>query len=165
MPFWDPHGGLGIPLGHPSDTFLKPGGVISMKKRRQKYMFVDFWCIFAANIVFRRFGINFSSIFARKMLRCKNASINFILVFTVRNGSWTIFFELLLACIFGPKNLPKTLPKRGPEPPKIDAENVLFFNIVFFGFRPRFWKVLGLQLGAKSAALLAAPGVLNPTAF
>ena len=63
------------------------------------------------------------------------------------------------------KNLPKTLPKRGPNPSKIDAENVLFFNIDFFGFRPRFWSLLGLQDGAKSAALLAAPGVLDPTAF
>ena len=49
------------------------------------------------------------------------------------------------------KNLPKTIPKRGPNPLKIDAKNVLFFNIVFFGFRPRFWRVLGLQLGAKLA--------------
>ena len=63
------------------------------------------------------------------------------------------------------KNLPKTLPKRGPNPLKIDAKNVLFFNIDFFGFRPRFWRVLGLQDGAKSAAQLAAPGVLKPTAF
>ena len=54
-------------------------------------------------------------------------------------------------CIFGPKNLPKTLPKRSPNPSKIDAENVLFFNIDFFGSRPRFWRVLGLQDGAKLA--------------
>ena len=70
-----------------------------------------------------------------------------------------------MACIFNPKNPPKTLPKRGPNPSKFDAENVLLFNIDFFGFRPRFWSVLGLQLGAKSAALLAAPGVLKPTEF
>ena len=42
---------------------------------------------------------------------------------------------------------------------------MLFFNIDFFRFEPRFCRVLGLQLGAKSAALLAAPGVLNPIAF
>ena len=47
----------------------------------------------------------------------------------------------------------------------IDAKNVLFFNIDFFGFGPRFRRVLGLQDGAKSAALLAAPGVLKPTEF
>ena len=70
-----------------------------------------------------------------------------------------------MACVFGPKNLPKTLPKRDPNPLKIDAQNVLFFNIHFYRFMPRFWRVLGLQLGAKSAALLAAPGVLDPTAF
>ena len=66
---------------------------------------------------------------------------------------------------FDPKKLPKTLPKRGPNPSKIDAENVLFFNIDFLSFRPRFWSLLDLQDGAKSAALLAAPGVLDPTAF
>ena len=72
---------------------------------------------------------------------------------------------LQLSCIFGQKNLPKTLPKRGPNPSKIDAKNMLFFNIHFYTFWPRFWRVLGLQVGAKSAALLAAPGVLDPTAF
>ena len=35
----------------------------------------------------------------------------------------------------------------------IDAENVLFFNIDFFGFRPRFWSLLGFQLGAKFTIL------------
>ena len=41
---------------------------------------------------------------------------------------------------------------------------MLFFNIDFFWFWSRFWNLLDLQLGAKSAALLAAPGVLDPTA-
>ena len=67
--------------------------------------------------------------------------------------------------MFGPKNIPNTVPKRGLNPSRINAENVLFFNIDFFRFRPRFWRALGFQLGAKSAALLAAPGVLDPTAF
>ena len=49
------------------------------------------------------------------------------------------------------KNLPKTLPKRGPNPVKFDAKNVSFFNIDFFGFGARFWRPLGLQLGAKLA--------------
>ena len=53
--------------------------------------------------------------------------------------------------IFGPKNLSKTLPKRSPNDEKIDVKNVLFFNIDFWGFRPRFWRVLGLQDGAKLA--------------
>ena len=70
-----------------------------------------------------------------------------------------------MACVFDPKNLPKTLPKRGPNPLKIDAENGLFFNIDFFASRPRFWKLLDFRLATKSAALLAAPGVLKPTAF
>ena len=60
---------------------------------------------------------------------------------------------LQFACIFGPKNLPKTLPKRGPNPSKIDAKNVMFFNIDFFAFWPRFWSLLGLQVGAKLAIL------------
>ncbi len=45
---------------------------------------------------------------------------------------------LQFSCIFGPKNLPKTLPKRSPNDEKIDVENVLFLNIDFLGFRPRF---------------------------
>ena len=49
------------------------------------------------------------------------------------------------------KNLSKTLPKRGPNPSKIDAKNMLFFNIHFYGCGPRFWRVLGLQVGAKLA--------------
>ena len=53
--------------------------------------------------------------------------------------------------MFGPKNLPKTFPKRGPNPLKIDAKNVLFFNIDFWGFGSRFGSLLGLQVGAKLA--------------
>ena len=62
-----------------------------------------------------------------------------------------IFFESLFECILGPKNLPKTSPKRRPNPLKIDDKNVSFFHIAFFGFWPRFWRVLGLQDGAKLA--------------
>ncbi len=108
---------------------------------------------------------DFSPIFVRFLLLVARANIDFVLVFTVQNGSRTFFFKLLFAWIWGPKNLPKTLEKRCPNPYKIDPKNVLFFNIDFFGFWPRFRRVLGLQDGAKSAALLAAPGVLNPTAF
>ena len=43
-----------------------------------------------------------------------------------------------------PQKLPKTLPKRRPNPTEIDAENKLFFGIDFFGFRPRFWRVFAL---------------------
>ena len=57
----------------------------------------------------------------------------------------------LLACIFGAKNIPKTLPKPRPSPSKIDVKNALFFNIDFWGFGPWFWRVWGLQLGAKLA--------------
>jgi len=47
------------------------------------------------------------------------------------------------------KNLPKTYPKRGPSDEKIDAKNKMLFNIDVFTFWPRFWSLLGLQLGAK----------------
>ena len=70
-----------------------------------------------------------------------------------------------ISCIFPSKNHRKTLPKRGPNDEKIDAENVLIFNIDFLRFWPRFGRVLGLQDGAKSAVLLAAPGVLDPIAI
>ena len=78
----------------------------------------------------------------------------------------TIFFKLLFACIFGPKNLPKTLPKQRPNPLKIDAQNVLFFNIDFFTSWPRFWSLLGFQDGAKLAKMAPRPrGLPLPRAF
>ena len=54
---------------------------------------------------------DFSSIFVQKMLCCKSADIDFVLVFPIQNGSRVRFFKLLFACIFGPKNLPKILSK------------------------------------------------------
>ena len=75
----------------------------------------------------------------------------------VRPRSVLLAFHTFPQIAFGmplaPKNLLKTLPKRGPNPSKIDAKNVLFSNIDFFGFRPRFGRLLGLQLGAKLAIL------------
>ena len=90
---------------------------------------------------------------------------NFFLIFKTSKpwkyqfylGKTTIFkvfaknVFLQFSSIFGSKNLPKTLPKRSPNDEKIDAKNVLFFNIDFLGFRPRFWSLLGLQDGAKLA--------------
>ena len=86
---------------------------------------------------------DFSSIFVRKILCCQNADIDSVLVFTIQNGSRTFFFKLLFAWIWGPKNHPKTSQKPCPGDPKIDLENVLFFNIDFFAFWPRFWSLLG----------------------
>jgi len=51
---------------------------------------------------------DFSSIFASKSLCSKSADIDFVLVFTVQNGSRTFFFMLLFAWIWDPKNHPKT---------------------------------------------------------
>ena len=58
---------------------------------------------------------------------------------------------LRFSCIFPPKNHQKTLPKRSPNPSKIDAENVSIFNIDFLRFWPQFGRLLGLQDGAKLA--------------
>ena len=88
---------------------------------------------------------DFSWICVRKMLRCTSADINFVLFFIVFFACRTPFLVLLSKCIFDLKNLPKTLPKQGPIPPKIDAENTLFFNIIFVTFWDRFWNPLGLQ--------------------
>ena len=74
---------------------------------------------------------DFSPIFVRFLLLVARANIDFVLVFTIQNGSRTFFFKLLFAWIWGPKNLPKTLEKRCPNPYKIDPKNVLFFNIDF----------------------------------
>ena len=88
---------------------------------------------------------DFSSIFASKSLCRKSADIDFVLVFTVLVACRTLFCESLFACIFGPKNLTKTFPKRSPNPLKIDAKNVLVFNIDFLRFGRRFGRALGLQ--------------------
>ena len=94
---------------------------------------------------------DFSSIFASKSLCSKSADIDFVLVFTIQNGSRTFFFMLLFAWIWDLKKHPKTYKKPCPGDPKIDLENMLFFNIDFFAFWLRFWRLLGLQLGAKLA--------------
>ena len=94
---------------------------------------------------------DFSQIFVRFLLLVAIANIDFVLVFTIQNGSRTFFFKLLFAWIWDPKNHPKTSQKPCPGDPKIDLENVLFFNIDFFAFWPRFWRLLGFQLGAKLA--------------
>ena len=57
--------------------------------------------------------------------------------------------------------MPKTLPKRGLNPSKIDAKNVLFFHTDFFGFGIQFWRVWGLfskVLGSCKWNLRAFPG-------
>ena len=60
---------------------------------------------------------------------------------------------LQFSCIFPLKNRLKTFPKWGPSAHKIDAKNVLFSDIHFLTFLLRFWRVLGLQVGAKLAIL------------
>ena len=60
-------------------------------------------------------------------------------------------FHIFLGLGF--ENPPQNPCKTRSEPLKNRCQNVLFFNIDFLGFQPRFWKVLGLQDGAKLAIL------------
>ena len=97
---------------------------------------------------------DFSSIF----VRCSSflhSSISQKCVFSLRKITiFKVFAKiafLLSLCIFGQKNLPKTLSKQGSNPSKIDAKNVLVFDIDFFASWPRFWSLLGLQVGAMLA--------------
>ena len=71
-----------------------------------------------------RQACDFLAIFARKMLCCKNVGINSGQLKLWFRGHKTFFCTSPFVCIFGPKNLPKTLPKRGPSPSKINAKNV-----------------------------------------
>ena len=56
---------------------------------------------------------------------------------------------LQFSCMFGPKHQPKILPKRGPNPSKIHAKNESFFNVDFWGLRPRFWWVLDAKMAPQ----------------
>ena len=73
---------------------------------------------------------------------------------SVRPRVLLAFHNAPFACSFASKNLQKTLPKRGPNPCKIDAENVMLFNIVFLGF--------GLDFGRSWASNLEASWFLKP---
>ena len=73
---------------------------------------------------------DFSSIFASKSLCSKSADIDFVLVFTIQNGSRTFFFELLFACIFDPKNLPKTFRNHARAASKTFLKMHCFFTSV-----------------------------------
>ena len=89
---------------------------------------------------------DFSSIFDLRTVCCKSADINFVLVFPILFACRTLFFKSLLACLLAPKNLSKPLPKRCPNPSKIDAKNVLFLVSLFSGF--------GLDFGGSWASKL-----------
>ena len=127
---------LGGPLGlHRAPFFAHPkcASKFASKKRQKSAKIIDFG--FPKWIQNRRFFEYFGemTIFQKSCSRRGESSI-----FKV----WT---------------LPKTIQHRR----KIDARNVLFFNIDFLGFGLDF----GASWASKSAALFAAPGVLNPTAF
>ena len=50
----------------------------------------------------------------------------------------TLFFKSLVAYIFGPKNLPKTIQNRAQNDEKIESKNDAFFDLHFFTFWPDF---------------------------
>ncbi len=71
------------------------------------------------------------------------------------NTKWLsdTFLQIAFGMPFGSEKPTKNHPKTRPEALKIDAENVLFFNLDFFASWPRFWRALGPQDGAKLAHL------------
>ena len=100
--------------------------------------------------------LDFSSVFVRFFLVFRSSISWECAFYHSKTTNPEVFAKIVLfrfSFISLPKNLPKTPPKQSPNPSKIDAENVLFFNIDFLGFRPRFGRVLGLQVGAKLAIL------------
>ena len=64
------------------------------------------------------------------------------------------FLQIAFGMDFGSKNLPKTTPKRGQNPSKIHAENVLIFDIVLFRVLASILEPLGppswSYVGSKS---------------
>ena len=89
---------------------------------------------------------DFSSILARILMLVARANIKKTCAHAVFCSFFTLRSLFLFACISDPKNRPKTLPKQGPNPSKIHAENVLLSNIDFFKFWTQFWRILGLQV-------------------
>ena len=76
------------------------------------------------------------------------------LIFSRKINIFQVFAKsmfLQFSRILQSKIHPKIPPKRSPNDEKINAENVLIFNIDFLRFWPRFGRVLGLQDGAKLA--------------
>ena len=75
------------------------------------------------------------------------------------------------SCIFPSKNHPKTLPKRGPNPSKIDAESVdfqhRFFEVlasIWEGLGPPRWSPVG-HFGLKTLGTVLPKSVLNLDVF
>ena len=61
--------------------------------------------------------------------------------------------------MLGPKNQPKILPKRGPNPSKIHAKNKSFFNIDFLGVPASILMGFGGGFGKGLDALEASWGI------
>ena len=90
-----------------------------------------------------RFCIDFCLIF---VVCCKGRTSKFM---RPRSVLWTFHQNQLFTfgMHFGSEKPTKNPSKTMPNLWKIDAKNASFFNIDFFRFWGRFWRVLGLQLG------------------
>ena len=71
-------------------------------------------------IEYEEFGPNFGTSQTFNLndfsLACEGSEIGFVLVFPILFACRTLFFNLLFACILGPKKIPETLPKKRQKP-------------------------------------------------
>ena len=75
---------------------------------------------------------DFSSNFARKMLCCNSADIDFVLVFPILFACRALFFESLFECILVPKKPTKNQSKTTSEPFKNRCQKCVVFQHRFF---------------------------------
>ena len=89
---------------------------------------------------------------------CLLADIEILCAQPVFCKDFRFFVVSDVALFLGPKNLSKTSPKPLRNHDQIESENKLFFNIDFFRFWPRFWRVWRPQIGAKLAIFAVLGG-------
>ena len=104
------------------NPFKMPSKSMSQKTCDFPLIFADFWLLVAR---------------PEPQISCAHA---------VFCGLFTEIKCSLLAYVFNPKNLSKNIPKRSPNPSKIDAKNVLFFQHRFFRVSASILGVLGFQV-------------------
>ena len=81
---------------------------------------------------------DFLSIFARKILRCKDADINSGPLKLWFRGHKTFFCTSPFVCIFGPKTYPKPFQNDVRALPKSTSKMCCFLTSIFSGFRLDF---------------------------
>ena len=94
-----------------------------------------------------RFFIDFCSKMASLQRRRHRFRIGFSNTFCLSGTFLQIAFRMHL----GSKKPIKNHPKTRSKPLKNRCQKNAFFNIDFFRFRPRFWRVLDSQVGANLA--------------